>query len=119
MLFRSNRLFLDLTRTVGPVSAGTVVERHQLRLRIDHDVTPRVAWTLGARAFRDDSVDETSTYQTRKYAVGEAGLEWRMQRAWALSATYTYLWQEYADDPSSANSNGFLIGFVYEPKRID
>lgn len=114
-----NRLFLDLTRTVGPVSAGTVVERHQLRLRIDHDVTPRVAWTLGARAFRDDSVDETSTYQTRKYAVGEAGLEWRMQRAWALSATYTYLWQEYADDPSSANSNGFLIGFVYEPKRID
>ena len=25
-----NRLFLDLTRTVGPVSAGTIVGRHQL-----------------------------------------------------------------------------------------
>ncbi len=26
-----NTLFLDLTRSVGPVSAGTVVERYQLR----------------------------------------------------------------------------------------
>lgn len=112
-----NQLFLDLTRSVGPVSAGTVIERHQLRLRLAHDVSPRVAWTLGARAFRDEPVDASSTHPRRDYAVGEAGIEWRMQREWALRGTYSYLWQEYADDPSSANANGFLISVVYEPKR--
>lgn len=114
-----NRLFLDLTRSVGPVSSGTVVERHQLRLRLTHDVTQRVAWVLGARALRDEAVDDASTRPTRKYAAGEAGVEWRVQRAWALTGTYNYLWQEYANDPSSASSNGFLISLVYEPKRTN
>lgn len=114
-----NHLFLDLTRSIGPVSSGTVVERHQLRLRLTHDVTPRVAWVVGARALRDEAVDDASTRPTREYAVGEAGVEWRVQRAWALTGTYTYLWQEYDNDPTSASSNGFLISVVYEPKRSD
>lgn len=114
-----NRLFLDLTRSVGPISAGTVVERHQLRVRIVHDVTPRVAMVLGARGYRDEAIDSASTYPTREYAVGEAGFEWRVQRAWALTGTYSYRWQEYADEPSSASANAFLLGVVYEPKRSD
>lgn len=114
-----NRLFLDLTRSIGPVSAGTVVERHQLRVQITRDVTPRVAMVLGARAFRDEAIDAASTYPTREYAVGEAGFEWRMQRAWALTGTYSYRWQENADEPTSASANSFLLGVVYEPKRSD
>jgi hypothetical protein len=114
-----NELFLDLTRTVGPVSAGTIVERHQLRFRLNHDISERVATVLGARFSRDESIDEASTYPTREYATAEAGIEWRIQRQFALTATYNYLWQEYSDEPSDASANGFLIGFVYEPKRAD
>ncbi len=114
-----NQLFLDLTRTVGPVSAGTIVERHQLRFRLNHDISERVATVLGARFSRDESIDEASTYPTREYATAEAGIEWRIQRQFALTATYNYLWQEYSDEPSDASANGFLIGFVYEPKRAD
>jgi hypothetical protein len=29
------------------------------------------------------------------------------------------LWQEYADEPSDASANGFLLGFIYEPKRAN
>lgn len=112
-----NTFFVDLTRTVGPVAAGTIVARHQLRLRIDHDVSPRLALQFGARAARDEEVGSGGTYPTRKYATAEAGFEWRMQRQVALTATYSYRWQEYADEPSDASSNGFLIGVVYEPKR--
>lgn len=114
-----NKLFLDLTRSVGPVSAGTVVERHQLRLRLAHDVTERVAWIVSARAFRDEGLEPQSTYPTRKYAVGEAGVEWRVQRAWSITGTYNYYWQEYANDPTSASANGIVISVVYEPKRAD
>ena len=114
-----NRLFLDLTRTVGPVSAGTIVERHQLRFRLDHDISQHFTTVLGARFSRDESIDEASTYPRREYATAEAGLEWRIQRQFALTATYTYLWQEYSDEPSDASANGFLVGFIYEPKRAD
>lgn len=114
-----NRLFLDLTRTVGPTSGGTIVERHQLRFRLDHDISERVTSVLGARFSRHDAIDELSTYPRREYAVADAGLEWRIQRQWSLTATYTYRWQEYEDEPSDASSNRFMIGIIYEPRRAN
>jgi hypothetical protein len=114
-----NRLFLDFTRDVGPVAAGTIVERHQLRFRLNHDISERISSILGARLHRDESIDEQSTYPTREYAAADVGVEWRFHRAFALTATYTYRWQEYSDEPSDASANGFLIGVVYEPRRAD
>jgi hypothetical protein len=111
-----NRLFLDFTRSVGPVAAGTVVERHQLRLRIDHDVSQRFALRAGARLARDEEIED-GTYPTREYAIGEVGFEWRWLRTLSLIGTYNYRFQEYADEPSDRDASGFLIGIVYEPKR--
>ena len=110
---------MDLTRTVEPISAGTVVERYQLRFRLDHDISQRFALLMGLRGSNDQDIDDASTYPTRRFASGEVGFEWRMQRAWALTATYNRLWQEYEDETADRNSNGFLISLVYEPKRTD
>jgi len=96
-----------------------VVERYQLRLRLDHDISPRVALVFGLRGAHDQDVDDASTYPTRKFASGEVGVEWRVQRVLSLTATYNRLWQEYEDEPADRNSNGFLISLVYEPKRTD
>ncbi len=114
-----NTLFLDLTRTVEPISAGTVVERYQLRMQIHHDVSPRISLMLGARASRDEDLESVGTFPTRKYAAAEGGFEWRVLRNFAVTATYSYRWQEYADELSDRSANGFLIGLVYEPKRLD
>jgi hypothetical protein len=112
-----NTLFLDLTRTVEPVSAGTVVERYQLRMQINHEVSPRVSLVLAARGSHDKDIAEPSTLPTRKYAAAEGGFEWRVLRNFAVTATYGYRWQEYADELSDRSANTFLIGLVYEPKR--
>jgi hypothetical protein len=112
-----NRLFIDLTRTVEPVSAGTVVERYQLRMQINHEVSPRVSLVLAARGARDEDVADTGTFATRKYAAADGGFEWRVLRNFAVTATYGYRWQEYADELSDRSANTFLIGLVYEPKR--
>jgi hypothetical protein len=111
-----NTLFVDLTQSVGPVAAGTVVERYQLRLRVDHDVSQRFALRAGARLSHDEETQD-GTYPTRKYAIGELGFEWRWMRQWSLIGTYNYRWQEYEDEPSNADASSFLIGIVYEPKR--
>lgn len=112
-----NQLFLDLTRSINATSSGTVVERHQLRFRLEHDVSPTVAVLLGVRAFRDEAIDQISSYPTREYATAQTGVEWRWNRVLSLSATYDYKWQEYDDEPSDASSNAFLISVIYEPKR--
>jgi hypothetical protein len=114
-----NTLFVDLTRTVEPVSAGTVVERYQLRMQINHEVSPRVALTMGARASHDEDIHTDSTFATRKYAAAEGGFEWRVLRNFAVTGTYSYRWQEYADELSDRSANGFLVGFVWEPRRLD
>ena len=114
-----NTVFFDLTRTVEPISAGTVVERYQLRMQIDHEVSPRVSLILGARGSHDESIDEASTYPARKYAAAEGGFEWRVLRNFAVTATYSYRWQEREDELSDRSANSFLIGLVYEPKRLD
>jgi hypothetical protein len=112
-----NHLFLDLTRTVQPVAAGTVVERYQLRMQINHEVSPRVSLLLAARGSHDEDIAEGGTFPTRKYAAAEGGFEWRVLRNFAVTATYGYRWQEYADELSDRSANTFLIGLVYEPKR--
>ena len=114
-----NTLFLDLTRTVEPVSAGTVVERYQLRMQIHHDVSPRLSLLLGARGSHDEDIEDAGTFPTRKYAAADAGFEWRVLRDFAVTATYNYRWQDYADELSDRSGNGFLIGVVYEPRRQD
>jgi hypothetical protein len=114
-----NTLLVDLTRTVEPISAGTIVERYQLRMQIDHEVSPRVSLQLGARASRDEDLNTAGTFATRKYAAAEGGFEWRVLRDFAVTATYSYRWQEFADELSDRSANGFLVGFVYEPRRVD
>lgn len=112
-----NTLFVDLTRSVGPVSAGTVVERYQFRLRVDHDVSQRFSLRAGARLQRDEQIQD-GTYPQREYAIGELGFEWRWQRQWSVLGTYNHRWQEYEDEPSDRNSSSFLISILYEPKRL-
>ena len=72
---------------------------------------------LGLSGYHDISLDNTAVYPGRDYVTGQAGLEWRMQRALALTATYTYRWQNDDRFPSDVSANGFLIGVVYQPKR--
>lgn len=114
-----NELFLDFTRSVNAVAAGTVMERHQLRMRIDHDVSPTVTVLAGIRALREEPIDGTVAYPEREYVAAETGLEWRWTRTVSLAATYNYRWQEYSDDRSDRSSNGFLISVIYEPRRAE
>lgn len=116
-LSERNHLFLDLTHSVNAVSAGTVVERTQLRFRLNHDISERITMLLGLSGYHDTSIDGSAAYPDRDYATGQAGLEWRVQRALAVTATYTYRWQDDNRFPSDVSANGFLVGVLYQPKR--
>jgi len=110
-----NELFVDLSRNVGPSSAGTVVTRNQLRARWTRAMTPRLSFLAGVRGTYDEDVDPASTFQPRSYATGDLGLQWFWQEEFSLRAALDYTWQEFRDTGADATSSGALITVLYQP----
>ena len=111
-----NQLFADLTRGVGPSSAGIIITRDQLRLRWQRDFTPRLAFLLGVRGTHDESFVEDGLYRPRGYATGDVGLQWRWREEFSLLAALDYTWQEFDDQLADAStSNGARISVTYQP----
>lgn len=110
-----NELFADLSRNVGPSSAGTVVTRNQLRARWTRAMTPRLSLLAGIRGTYDENVDPASTFRPRRYATGDVGLQWYWQEEFSLRAVYDYTWQEFRDEGTDATSSGALLSVIYQP----
>lgn len=110
-----NELFTDLSRSVGPSSAGVVVARDQLRLRLVRAMTPRLNLLVGVRGTHDDDIDDTSSFIPRSYATADVGLEWRIKEEWSIRLAGDYAWQKYQNDTDPAASTGARATFVYEP----
>jgi hypothetical protein len=111
-----NELFADLSRNVGPSSAGVVVTRDQLRLRWTRAMTPRLNFLAGLRGTHDEDVDSASTsFQPRSYATADIGLQWRWQEEFSLRAAFDYTWQEFKDASDDATSTGATLSFIYQP----
>jgi hypothetical protein len=110
-----NELFADLSRNVGPSSAGVVVTRDQLRVRWTRAMTPRLSLLAGLRGTHDEDVDPVSTFRPRSYATGDVGLQWRWQEEFSLRVAYDYTWQEFEDAPDDATSSGATLSFIYQP----
>ncbi|HWN46009.1 MAG TPA: hypothetical protein VNM71_01530, partial [Steroidobacteraceae bacterium] len=83
-----NELFADLSRNVGPSSAGAVITRNQLRVRWTYALTPRLSLLAGLRGTYDEDVDPEATFQPRRYATGDVGLQWFWQEEFSLRAAY-------------------------------
>jgi len=110
-----NELFADLSRNVGPSSAGVVVTRDQLRVRWTRAMTPRLSLLAGLRGTHDEDVDPVTTFQPRSYATGDVGLQWRWQEEFSLRVAYDYTWQEFKDAVDDATSSGATLSFIYQP----
>jgi len=114
-LIGRNELFSDLSRNVGPSSAGVVVTRDQLRVRWTRAMTPRLSLLAGVRGTHDEDVDPVSTFVPRSYATGDVGLQWHWQEEFSLRAALDYTWQEFEDAASDATSSGASLTFIYQP----
>jgi hypothetical protein len=115
LLLGRNELFTDVSRSVGPSSAGVVVARDQLRLRLVRAMTPRLNLLVGLRGTHDDDVDDTSSFTPRSYATADIGLEWRVKEEWSIRLAGDYTWQKYQNDTDPADSTGAMASVIYQP----
>src|SRR5690606_30718036 len=103
---RVSRIFLDLTRTVDPNSAGVTVRRSQARVRLDRDFSERARGSVAMRFIADEG---PAGFNERRYAVVSIGSEWRFTRAWSLAGRYDHRWQDYELTTGSASSNALRL----------
>lgn len=111
---RVSRVFLDLTRTIDPNSAGVTVERTQARFRLDRDFSPRARGSLAVRFIADDGAEG---FNERRYVVASVGAEWRFTRAWSVAGRFDHRWQDYELTPGSASSNAVRLWLTFQPRR--
>jgi hypothetical protein len=116
-IFGRNEVFADLARNVGPSSAGLIVTRDQLRLRLTRAMTPRLSFLAGIRGTHDEEVDPLDTFVPRSYATGDVGLQWRWQEEFTVRAAFDYTWQEFDEASTDATSSGATVSFVYQPQQ--
>jgi hypothetical protein len=109
-----NEILADLARSVAPSSAGLVITRDQLRVRLTRAMTPRLELLAGVRGIHDQEVEEGSGFSPRTYATADLGLQWRWQEEFAFRLAADYTWQEF-DSGEDAKSTGALISFIYQP----
>jgi hypothetical protein len=115
LLLGRNELFTDVSRSVGPSSAGVVVARDQLRLRLVRAMTPRLNLLVGVRGTHDDDVDDTSNFTPRSYATADLGIEWRVKEEWSIRLAGDYTWQKFQNDLDAADSTGAMASIIYQP----
>lgn len=118
--YKVTRLFVDATASVEPNSSGRIIQRDQIRLRLERQFSPYTIGWIGARYQRDTALSEAvSSFRDRDFATGTLGLEWRMSRDFSLLGQYDFRWQEFEGEPTNATGNAFLLSVVYEWRRAE
>ena len=105
---------LNLASQTFPSGDGYVQTRDSGRLSYSFRISDMVTLRLAALYGQNESVDERANVN-RDYADGEAGLDWRINRSWYLTARYRYRFQDYETSPGDADSSAVFFGIRYEP----
>jgi hypothetical protein len=117
---QTTRIVLDALRSTSPSSVGAVVNRNEVRLRVNHQFDPRFSGFVAGRGIRTEGLtNNVNAVRDRKYATGSVGFEWRASRQTSITGAYDYTWQKYQTEPNDAVSNGVTLSFVYQPRRLE
>jgi hypothetical protein len=110
-------LFADFARSVSPDSAGDVVVRNDLRLRLEHKFSGRTSGYVGLRAIDQSALGNSVTFIGQRYGQGAIGVEWRIYRQFSIISEYAYTSLKESNTPQSPGSNAVTITLRYEPHR--
>jgi opacity protein-like surface antigen len=109
-------LFADFSRSISPDSAGAVVARNDLRLRLEHKFSERTSGYLGLRGIDQEALGNSVSFTSQRYGQAAIGVEWRMFRQFSIISEYAYT-NLKEGDALPAGSNAVTITLRYQPHR--
>lgn len=112
----TGRLLAAYRRVVNGSGAGVVAVRDVLEVSGQRDLTERLAFGLGARAYRTDALSgDAPNFDERDYIQFRAELAWRATRNWTFELDYRFTELDRTTFPTSADSNRVELWVVYNP----
>jgi hypothetical protein len=112
-LARGGGLSLRALRELAPSGAAEVLDTSSLQLGYTYPFNERLSLQLSSRAYRNRQPSGETSTSDRTYADGQVGLSYRIRPAWRIALGYRYRWQEYDEDPSSAQSNRVTLSLAW------
>ncbi len=112
--FEKGRLGTFFRYDIQPSTRGIPLQRAQLDVRWLRDITPRWAFTLDGRAFRNERLDNETTGDDRYYAQVEPTIVWQVTRLLFLEAGYRFRWERRDDTKENAFSNAVELAVTYQ-----
>ncbi len=101
---------------VQPSSSGSQVETNELTGEMLRVLSPRLNFSVRARAFEPDRVGARLEDRfARRFISFEPRIQWQYTRNWTVSAAYRYRRQKARVDPVAAESNAILLAVKYTP----
>jgi hypothetical protein len=110
-------LFADFSRSVSPDSAGAVVVRNDLRVRLEHKFNGRASGYVGLRGIDLTALGSSADFVGQRYAQGAIGFEWRIYRQFSIISEYAYSTLKESNFTQTPGSNAVTITLRYEPHR--
>ena len=101
-------------RRVSPNASGFLTRRNEIRLFLEHQMTPRVSWRTALRLFESESVAGVNPLNDRDYIRVELGAQWAVTQRLSLSLGYQFTNQEFVNrNRGDAEANQLFTGFNY------
>jgi len=112
------RTYASLDRRLRPSGRGVLTETDQLLFGGTRDLSPRVALSMNARAFKSRVVgDREDLTLTERFVNLEPGLTYRLTEQWRVTAQYRYRAIQRAQEASRAESNAVFLNLEFRPRR--
>jgi len=111
---QSEALRINLGRTITPGSGGGMYSSDQLQAQYDRDVTERLSYTAAVRAVASRGLWANINSSDRNYARVDLSAKWMLTRTWIVQGGYSYIWQKYRTDPTSANNSQIYFRCGYQ-----
>jgi hypothetical protein len=107
----------SISRRFAPTGDRGKSTLDMLRLQYDRDLSERLSLRGAARVESRSGISSISGSDERDYARLDLSMRWFATPTWYVGGGYAYIWQDRAEDPSSADNNKFYINFGYRSLR--
>jgi hypothetical protein len=110
---------VSVGRSFVPTGDRGKSEVDELRLQYERQISPRLTFRGVGRYETRNSLGGTDGGVDRDFARADLSLRYLVTRNWYLGGGYTYMWQDRAVAPQSADNNKFFVTFGYQGLRAD
>jgi hypothetical protein len=105
---------LSLGRSLYPSSAGGLYTTDQVRGQYDRDMSPRLHFMGALRFFHDKAITgDVTGNDPRNYGTATVKLQYMLTQRFFVAGNYSYIYQKYRSDPTSADANIVSVSFGY------